>query len=284
MFLRMYIACLSVFAIAFAATAVVCAEQAVDTESLRADQRIPDELEGVGIDPKLGESVPLEALFTDEHGQPASLQKYFDGKRPVILNLGYYGCPMLCGLVMNGMTDTLKELSLQPGDDYIILSISIDPTETYRLARLKKQSYLRELGKVGGVEGWHFLTGNEANIRKLTDAVGFNYKWIERRKEYAHSAALILLTPDGNVSTYLHGIRFAPVPFAELLRGAAAGELIPSEDLRIWNCLHTGSPHPNSQAAMNLMRVGGVVTLIVLLTLFWRAVRRERRAEVNHAA
>ena len=286
--LRVWTTCACWIVAMAAATPVLRAneepEEPKDPSKLRSDQRIPDELDGVGIDPKLGNAIPLDALFTSEDGKPVSLQKYFDGKRPVILNLGYYGCPMLCGLVMNGMTDTLKELPLQPGEDYIILSVSIDPTETHRLSRLKKQNYIRELGKAGGREGWHFLTGDEANIRKLTEAVGFNYKWIEDRREYAHSAALILLSPDGKVSTYLHGIRFQPEPFAELLAAAAKGELVPSEDARVWNCLRTGALHPNSRAAMNLMRVGGVVTIVVMVVLFWRAIRKERHAEVSHAA
>lgn len=244
----------------------------------QAADKMPAELEGVGITEKLGESIPLDLSFTDENGKAVTLRDYFSSGKPVILNLGYFGCPMLCGLVMNGMTDAIKDISLAPGTDYTVLSISFDPSETHTLARVKKQNYIRELGKPTAAAGWHFLTGSEANIKAITDAVGFQFKWIEARREFAHAAAIIVLTPEGKLSRYLYGTTFPPQTVRLTLVEAAEGKIGTTIDQFLLFCLqYDGDQHRYAIAAMNIMRLGGFITIVCIGSWIFLALRRERK-------
>ena len=163
--------------------------------TLSRKERTPDEIAGVTIEQKLGANLPMDLQFTDESGKTVTLGNYFKSGRPVVLNLGYFQCPMLCGLVLNATLDVAKEIDLKVGKDYDILSVSFDPRDTAIVAKLKKQNYLTELGQVGADSGWHFLVGQEESVRQLAQTVGFGYRWNEDRKEYVHAAALIVLTP-----------------------------------------------------------------------------------------
>lgn len=256
----------------------------------QAADKMPAELEGVGITEKLGEVIPLDLSFTDENGKPVTLRDYFSSGKPVILNLGYFGCPMLCGLVMNGMTDAIKDISLAPGTDYTVLSISFDPSETHTLARVKKQNYIRELGKPTAAAGWHFLTGSEANIKAITDAVGFQFKWVEARREFAHAAGIIVLTPQGKLSRYLYGTTFPPQTVRLTLVEAAEGKIGTTIDQFLLFCLqYDGDQHRYAIAAMNIMRLGGLITVVAIGSWIFLALRRERRrvreeSELNAAA
>src|SRR4051812_9754567 len=171
------------------------------TTIVRADrmEAAPDALQGIGIDEKGGTTLPLETVFKDEKGQVVSLKDYFHHDRPVILQLSYFGCPMLCGLVSNGMVDSLNELKLEMGKDFDVINVSFDPSETPTLANLKKQSFLSAYNRPAGAASWHFLTGTQQSIDALTQAVGFKYKWIEAQHQFSHTAALILLSPDGKI-------------------------------------------------------------------------------------
>jgi protein SCO1/2 len=171
---------------------------------------LPQELEGVGIVEHVNERVPLDLEFTDEDGKVVRLGDYFHEGRPVLLSVVYYSCPMLCTLVLNGMTDALTELEWSPGREFELITVSFDPRETSTLARLKKQNYLSEYGRPGAGDGWHFLVGSEASIRALTEAVGFRYRWDEQGQQFVHQAALYVLTPDGTISRYLYGVMFEP--------------------------------------------------------------------------
>ncbi len=239
---------------------------------------LPDELEGVGIEEKSGEQTPLDLRFTDSAGKPVVLEQYFGGDRPVILNLGYYGCPMLCGLILNGMLDSLKDIDMLPGEDFEIITVSIDPAESTSLARLKKQNYLKAYGKPAAARGWHFLTGDERNIRALADAVGFKYKWIERRKEFSHSAALIVLTPEGKISRYLYGVQFPRKTLRLSLVEASEGKIGSTFDRITLYCFHYDPAEGTyTLAAHNVMRLGAVTTVLALGSVLGVAFLRERR-------
>ena len=167
----------------------------------------PELLKSVGVDQKLNESIPLDLKFNDENGRQVSLGQYF-GSKPVILSLVYYQCPMLCTQVLNGLERSLKELSLDLGKDYTVVTLSIDPTERPVLASAKQQMYTGLYGRPGAAQGWHFLTGDEPQIKQLANAVGFRYAYDPDSKQFAHASAIMLLTPDGRISRYFYGITY----------------------------------------------------------------------------
>jgi protein SCO1/2 len=239
---------------------------------------LPAELEGVGVTEQLGAQVPLDLRFRDESGQEMQLARYFDGKRPVILNLGYMGCPMLCGLVTNGLLNAMNAMQHSAGEDYRVLSVSIDHTETPILARAKKQGYVKLYERPSGAQGWHWLTGEEDQIRTLTDAVGFGFAWNERRREYAHAAVLVVLAPDGKVMRYLYGIEFAPRTLQLSLAEASRGQTASSLDRILLYCFHYDAAAGRyGPAAMNLMKAGGALTVFVVAGLILSQRIRERR-------
>lgn len=256
------------------------------TESRDRMEPLPDELEGVDIVQKLNHSIPLELPFVDEDGRNVQLMEYFNGETPVILTLVYYRCPMLCGLVLNGMLDALREVDLEPGEEFEIVTVSIDPLETPKLAKIKKQNYIKELGMPEYADGWHFLTGREKDIRSLADSVGFGYKWIERRQEYAHGAAIMILTPDGRVSRYLAGIEYEPKTMRLSLVEASEGKIGTVIDMFILSCFQYNAEEGSyALVAMNVMRLGGFITFIILsivLAVFWR--REYKRSKLNTSA
>jgi protein SCO1 len=254
-----------------------CAVPALSDPGERGEP-LPSELEGVGITEHLGQTVPSDIVLRDETGREVRLGDYFDGTRPVILNLLYMGCPMLCGLVSSGLNDALKEIDLTVGGEYGVLSVSFDPTETPALATVKRQEFLRAYGRPGAEQGWHVLTGDEANIRRLTDAVGFGFRWNEQRQEFAHAAVLIVLMPDGTVSRYLYGVQYDPRTVKLSLVEAADGKTGSTLDKFLLFCFHydatTGRYGP---AAMNLMKIAGGLTVLLIGGLVLGLRRRERR-------
>jgi protein SCO1/2 len=243
------------------------------------------ELEGVGITEHLGARLPLDAGLVDENGKAVRLGDFFEGDKPVVLSLVYFGCPMLCSLVLNGLVDGLKEIPLAPGADFEIITISFDPRETPTLARLKKQNYVQELGRPGAASGWHFLTGREENIRKVTEAVGFHYRYVEATQQFAHAAAIYLLTPDGRLARYLYGVVFDPATLRLGLVEASEGKMGSSLDRVLLYCFHYDPKAGRyTLAAVTIMRVGGVLMVVVLATVLgvlWRAEARRRRARAD---
>lgn len=239
----------------------------------------PQELEGVGITEHLNAKIPLDLEFVDENGNTVRIGDYMDGDKPVILNLVYYSCPMLCNLILNGMVDGLREVDWTPGQEFEIVSVSINPLETPKLAKLKKQNYLKSYQREGAGAGWHFLTGKEENIRVLADAVGFGYRYVEERNEYAHGAALFVLTPDGRLSRYLYGVMFEPRTLRMSLLEASEGKIGNVVDRVILYCFHyDASEGKYSLAAFRLMQVAGLATLVVLaivLATFWHRERKK---------
>jgi protein SCO1/2 len=248
---------------------------------------LPEELEGVGVSERLGQPVPLDLAFTDDEGRPVKLGNYFQSGRPVLLDLGYYRCPMLCNLVLNGFIEGLREVpSWVPGDNFEVVVVSVDPLETAKLAKLKEQNYVREYGRPESAGGWHFLTGSPESIAALTEAVGFRYKWVEDRNEYAHAAVLMTLTPKGEVARYLYGVMFDPRTIRLSLAEASEGRSLSALDQLLLYCYHYDpTSRSYSFAAINIMRAGGVLALIVigatLASLWMREGRRRRAATVT---
>ncbi len=242
---------------------------------------LPKQLEGVGITEHPGAQVPLDLEFVAEDGKPVRLRSYFDGTKPVILNLGYYRCPMLCGLVLSGLLQGLKETAWSVGREFEVVTVSIDPLETPTLARLKKESYLAEYGRPGAAAGWHFLTGREESIRKLADAVGFGYRYVPERGEYAHAAVLFMATPDGHIARYLYGVLYAAGTLRMALTEAGQGKVGTTADRILLTCFHYDAEQGRYVvAAMTLMRTGGGVTVLVVggwLLARWRRDARKPR-------
>jgi len=264
------------FVLAVAATAVGGAARAERRESL------PPALEGVGIEERPGVSLPLEATFVDDAGKTVALGEYFGKGRPVVLVLHYSRCPMLCTLVLNGLVEALREVPFAPGRDYEIVTVSLDPTESTALARQKKQTYVAAFERPGASSSWHFLTGREEEIRKLAGALGFGYRYLADRGEYAHPAAIFVATADGRLSRTLYGVRFEPTTVRLALVEAGEGKVGTSVDRILLYCYHydpsTGRYAP---AALKIMRVAGAGTVlalgVLLGTLWLREARRRRR-------
>lgn len=256
---------------------VLAASCLLTVTAARGDEQRPLELQGVGIDEKLGNKIDLDLQFTAENGYEVPLRRFFASGKPVILNLVYYSCPMLCNLVLNGQTSMLREIAWTPGNEFQIVTISIDPTENFGLAARKKQFQIESYGReVQG--GWHFLTDYKGNVKILADQMGFRYRWDDRTQQFAHSAAIMLLTPDGTVSRYLYGIKFNPRDVRLALTEASQGKLGSTVDKLLLFCFHyDSSARSYVLFARNLMRAGGVLIIFVMgfvLTHLWRRERR----------
>jgi len=187
----------------------------------------PTWLPQVGIDQNLGAQVPLDAAFKDDFGQPVTLGSYFgEGKtKPAILVLVYYGCPRLCTTVLNEMVKALSPMSLDPAREFDIVVVSFDPRETPELAAKKKTEYLNWYKRPGTQNGWHFLTGDDANIHKLTNAVGFRYAWDEKYQQFIHAGGIMVVTPQGKVSKYFYGTQYTPRDIKASLIEASGGKI-----------------------------------------------------------
>lgn len=231
------------------------------------------ETEGTGVDEKLGQKIDLNLTFIGEDGRTHSLKEYFSSGRPVILNLVYYTCPMLCNLTLNGQVAVLRELAWTPGKEFEVVTISIDPTESFEIAKNKKEAYISNFDKpVGG--GWHFLVDHEGNVKKLADQIGFRYKLDEAQKQYAHASAIMVMTPEGMVSRYLYGIKFKERDLRLALTEAASEKFGLSFEKILLMCYHY-DPAAKSYVmfATNFMKLGGLLSMVVLaifLFRYWR--------------
>lgn len=248
-----------------------------------ANQAVPT-LDKVGVEEHLDARLPLELEFIDEAGRTVRLGDYFDGARPVILTLNYYRCPMLCGLQLNGVVAGMEEMDWTPGVEFEMVTVSIDPLETPELAQAKKENYLKRYQRPAAARGWHFLTGRQDNIERLAETVGFGYTYDVASGQYAHAAAIFVITPDGRVARYLYGIEYPPKSLKLSLMEASEGKIGSAFDQLIMYCYHYDpASRRYAPVAMNIMRVGGGATALLLgLTLgtWWlRESRRRRRAQ-----
>ena len=242
------------------------------------------ETKGVGITEHLGATVPFDLKFTDDHGNAVTLGDYFRDGKPVVLNLVYYQCPMLCNLVLNGVSTSAKQLDWKPGEEYRMVAISINPRETYDLAAAKKASYLHELDIPGSENGWSFLVGDSTQSKALADALGWGYYYDTESKEYVHTAATFVLTPSGTISRYLYGIEYEPRDLRLALLEASEGKIGNTLDRLILFCFHY-DPQARGYVlfAQNVMKLGGGVAILLLgsfLFVMWRRDRRTHRSTV----
>jgi protein SCO1 len=244
---------------------------------------MPPELEGVTVTEHLNAQIPLDLEFVDSRKKPVKLKDYFNGEKSVILTLNYYGCPMLCGLQLNGLLDGLREMDWVAGKEFDIVTVSFDPGETPILAKNKKQNYLREYGRPEAADGWHFLTGREKDIRALTETVGFGYRYNEETDQYIHAAVAMVITPDGRVSRYLYGVIFDQNTLRLSLVEAGEGKVGSPFDRFFLFCYHYDATEGRyAIAAMTVMRLGGFLTLLVFavfLVRFWAKEAQKRIPE-----
>ena len=251
-----------------------------DPPSARAERKesLPKELEGVGVTEKLENQIPLDLEFKDSNGKRVKLEQYFDGERPMLLTLNYSNCPMLCSLQLNGLFDALKEMRWDIGDQFEMITVSIDPLETTDRARLTKQKYLKGYRRAGAAEGYHCLTGRDEDIKKLAHEVGFRYKYVPDTRQYVHQAVTMVLTPDGRVSRYLYGVKYDPQTIRFSLIDASEGKAATTVDRIIMFCFHYDAEKGRyGPAAFRLMQVGGGFTVLVLGGAIWVYRRRERK-------
>ncbi|MBI2833008.1 MAG: SCO family protein [Acidobacteria bacterium] len=242
-----------------------------------ADVR-PAALVGVGLDQKLGERVPLDAVFRDETGRDVRLGEYF-GARPVVLTLAYYECPMLCTQVLTDLVSALKVLSFDVGKEFTAVTVSFNPKERPELAAAKKEHYIARYGRPGAADGWHFLTGDQASIDRLTAAVGFRYSYDEQTKQYAHATGVMILTPDGRLARYFYGVDYSPRDVRLGLVEAASRRIGSPVDQILLFCYHYDPTKGKyTLLALNLVRLGGVATVVALGTFIVVMRRREKRA------
>lgn len=244
-----------------------------------AQQGAPPALRQVGFDQKLGGSVPLELRFRDDTGREVRFGDYF-GRKPVVLSLNYYACPMLCTVTLNGLASALNVLtSFDAGREFEVVTVSFDPTEGPALAAQKKASYLTRYKRPTAEAGWHFLTGDKAAIDALTASVGFRYTWDEETKQFAHPAGIVVLTPEGRISRYLYGIEYAPKDLKLALMESSSGKIGSAVDQAILYCYQydpmTGR---YSASILRIMRAGAVLTILALAGFIAVSLRRERAA------
>lgn len=225
----------------------------------------PSVLKNVGIDQKLNVQVPPDLKFRDANGREVKLGDYF-GKRPMILALVYFKCPGLCTMVLNDITRAMNSMRMNCGQDFDILTVSFDPRETPDLAMQKKERYLRAYRRPKAAEGWHFLTGNAPEIKRLTETVGFRYAWDAKFQQYAHASGIIILTPEGKTSRYFYGIDYAPNDLELSLAEASQGKSVSVTDQVLLYCFHYDpSTGKYSLVVFRVIQVGGVITVVTLV-------------------
>ena len=255
------------------------APKTYDPSQAGVSNGLPPILNKVGIEQKLNGQLPFDAEFKDEDGNAVKLGDYFGKGRPVVLALVYYECPMLCNEVLNGLTGSLKGMSFDAGKDYDVLAISFDARENDKpdLAKNKKASYLTRYERQGAENGWHFLTGTQSEIDKLTQAVGFTYQYDEASNQFAHAGGVTLITPDGRISKYFYGIDYAPKDLKLGLMEAGEGKIGNAADKLYLYCFHydpaTGKYGLAILKVMRLMAIATVLGLGGMIFVFWRRGR-----------
>ena len=234
----------------------------------------------VGVTEHLNEQIPLDLEFVDSKGKAVKLSEYFDGQRPVVLTLNYSDCPMLCSLQLDGLFDGLKSMKWDLGDQYRMVTVSIDPKERPSERRMTRDKYLRLYERAGAGAGYAFLTGKNDQIKKLADAVGFHYRYVPETGQYAHVAVTMICTPDGRLSRYLDGVEYDPQTLRMSLLEASEGKIgSPVDHLFLYCFQYDAASGKYGPSAFKLMRLGaGAMVLVVggVLFVFWRREYRRR--------
>ena len=236
---------------------------------------LPPKLQGIGIEQRLGEQIPLDAKFTDETGAQVPLRSFFRG-RPVVLALVYYECPMLCSQILNGVVSGLRPLSLRPGRDFDVLAISINPDETAQEAADKRNFYSRRYSRSQGVAGWHFLVGAPPEIRAVTQAAGFHYRYDPVTRMFVHASGIMILTPQGKLARYFYGVEYQPKDLKLGLIEASGSRIGSPVDQILLFCYHYDpSTGKYGAAVVNLLRAAGVLFLVFSAIMLAVLFRRE---------
>jgi len=237
--------------------------------------QMPGILKNVSFDQRLNQQLPLDATLKDEDGRVVALGEYF-GRKPVVLVFAYYECPMLCTQVLNGLASALTVLTESVSKDFEVVVLSFDSRETPALAAGKKKAYVDRYKRPGTESGWHFLTGDDASIRRVTDAAGFHYAWDDKTQQFAHASGIVVATPEGRLARYFFGIEYAPRDLKFALIESSAGRIGSAIDKLVLYCYHydpvTGS---YGFMAMNTVRAGGAITLLALVGFIVVALRRD---------
>lgn len=263
--------------ISFALLAVCAWGQAMSKGIMSPPANVrPPRLENVGIEQRLDAQVPLDLTFRDETGQTAKLRDYF-GKKPLILNLVYYNCTMLCGEALAGLTGAMRLIKFDVGNEFDVITVSFDPRETPEIAAAKKKDYLKRYGRSGADRGWHFLTGSAESINALTKAVGFQYQYDPKINQFAHATAIMVLTPQGRISRYFYGVEFPPKDLRMGLVEASEGKIGNPIDQVLLYCYHY-DPATGKYGAViaNILRLAAAATVLILGCFLFVMFRLER--------
>ncbi|HLG96179.1 MAG TPA: SCO family protein [Bryobacteraceae bacterium] len=243
---------------------------------------LPAMVKGVGIDQNLNAQVPLELTFRDDTGRTVRLGEYFHQK-PVVLALVYYECPMLCDMVLNGLTHSMEQIALNLGQDFDVVTVSFNPHETWQLAASKKANYIEKYQRKGAAQGWHFLTGDEDHIKTLADTAGFHYKYDPITKQYAHASGILVLTPEGKISKYFYGIEYKPKDLRLGLVEASQNRIGTFADQVLLFCFHYDpSTGKYGLVIANVTRALASASVLALGGMIFFFLRRERQANHSH--
>ena len=243
----------------------------------RVSTDVPPQLKDVTFRQRLDAALPLDAVLTDESGRPVTLGQFF-GRRPVVLAFVYYSCPMLCTQVMNGLSSALKVMPFSAGHEFDVVLISFDPRDTPAIAAEKKRTHLAYWSTERDAAAWHFLTGDEASIRRVTSAAGFTYRWDEQTGQFAHVSGVLVVTPDGRLSRYFYGVEYSPKELRMALVESGQGRIGSVIDELLLYCFHY-DPESGRYGllVMNLVRLGGVLTVLFIGGFILLMRRREPR-------
>ena len=246
----------------------------------------PPYLQNVGIEQHLDGQVPPDLAFVDDTGRPVKLGDYF-GRKPLILNLVYYNCTMLCGEALAGLSGAMKLVKFDVGNEFEVVTVSFNPQETPQIAAAKKKEYVARYGRASAVSGWHFLTGPPESINALTKAVGFQYQYDPKINQYAHATAIMVLTPQGRISRYFYGVDFPPKDLRMGLVEASEGKIGNAVDQVLLYCYHY-DPATGKYGAIvsNMLRLGGGITIVLvggMILIFLRLERIAPRRNSGHA-
>lgn len=282
--LMLAIGCLFLLAVPAAAQRFPGGPQLGQTQTLNNK---PKKFKNVGIDEKLGNHIPLDVQVIDDHGHTTTLRKIFhESNTPVILDLAYYTCPMLCPMIQKGLLKSVKQLNWDPGTDYRIITVSFDPRDTPHISDSLQTLFSDSLRGKMTQGGWRFFTAKPADIKKLTGAVGFKYRWYPAKKQYIHTAVLTFLSPKGKVSAYLYGITFPPLQLKNALSEAANGKIGTTIDkIVLYCCQFDPGTGKYTADVLHIMNVGAILTMLMLggfLTIFWFREKKNRKKQVHN--
>ncbi|HWA77227.1 MAG TPA: SCO family protein [Polyangiaceae bacterium] len=251
------------------------------SERIDRTEPTPKQLRGVDVKERLGSQLPLSLPFRDQDGRSVTLGQYFDGQHPVLFTLNYSNCPMLCSLMLTGLVKGLKNVEWGINREYQVVTVSLDAAEPLDVTQRTANRYLTQYGRPEARPGWHFLTGSEQNIRAYADALGFSYRYDEKRKEFAHPAAIALASPSGTLVRYLYGIEFEPKTLRLGLVEASEGKIGTTLDRLVLYCFHYDSSEGRyAPVAKRIMEIGGALTVALLGGFLWvlsRADSKRRR-------